>query len=260
MPNKTVLLTGASSGIGKELARVFAKEGFNLVLTARNEVSLQELQTELLAQPGIQVQYLGQDLAQPDAAERIFAWLQAAGIRIDILVNNAGFGDYGLFAQTDWTKQKDMINVNILALVQLTRLLLPQAGTGRILNIASVAGFSPGPYMSVYYASKAFVISFSQALASELQGTGVTVTASCPGPTTSGFQKAAGRGTEKLFSALKNATALEVAEYSYKMLMRGRAVAIYGLGNKLLVFMQRFAPRCLVRRIIMQLQGAAGAD
>ena len=262
MQKKTVLITGASSGIGRELARVFASQGWSLVLTARNETSLAKLKAELETRHQVQAQLLVQDLAKPDAASLIHAELARSKTKIDILVNNAGFGDYGLFAETDWAKQEDMVQVNILALMHLTRLFLPdmlQAGTGRILNIASVAGFSPGPYMSVYYARKAFDISFSQALASELQGTGITVTASCPGPTTSGFQKMAGRGTEKLFAALKNATAREVAEFSYKKLMRGRAVAIYGLGNKLLVFMQRFAPRSLVRKVIMHLQGAAGS-
>ncbi|MDV0445341.1 Serine 3-dehydrogenase [Methanimicrococcus sp. At1] len=255
---QTALITGATGGIGRELSKIFAKNGYDLILTARNEEKLAAFKMELENEYDIFVGIIAKDLTQNDAAKEIFDLIELDDLQIDILVNNAGFGDYGRYDEADWNKQHDMIQVNILALTQLTRLLLPKMllrENGRILNIASVAAFAPGPYMSVYYASKAFVLSFSEALATELKGKGVTVTAVCPGPTKSGFEEAAGPGTEKLFNSMKNAAAEEVAAFAYQALMKGKVVAVQGFGNKVLVFAERFLPRSVVRKYVYRLQG-----
>lgn len=255
---KTALITGASSGFGSEYAKIFAANGYDLVLTARNKEKLDALAAELKEQNGTDVFVIVKDLSQKDAALDIFNETEQAGIEVNVLVNNAGFGDYGRYAEADWEKQYEMVTVNITALIQLTRLYLPQMvqrKDGRILNMASMAAFAPGPYMSVYYASKAFVLSFSEALAGELKGTGVTVTASCPGPTATGFEKAAGSGARKLFSATRKASAEDTALYSYRALMRGKPVAVPGAVNQISSVGQRFLPRRVLRAIILRLQG-----
>lgn len=255
---KTALITGASGGIGYELARLFAQDGYNLILVARNEKKLNALKTALESQYGTQSLVLVQDLAVENAAQAVHDAVQAAGQTVDVLVNNAGFGDYGRYADCDWDKQQRMIHVNILALMQMTRLFLPQMlqrGCGRVLNLASLAAFFPGPYMSAYYASKAFVLSFSQALSAELAGSGVTVTAVCPGPVKTGFEAASGPGTAKLFATLKNATAIEVALLAWHAVMRGKPVAIYGGLNKAFVFGARLVPRSVVRKLMLLIQG-----
>lgn len=255
---KTVLITGASSGFGSEFAKIFAANGYDLVLTARNEEKLEALAAELKEKHGTEVFVIVKDLSQKDAAFDIFNETEQAGIQTDILINDAGFGDYSRYAEADWEKQYEMVNVNIIALIQLTRLYLPQMmqrKEGRILNMASMAAFAPGPYMSVYYASKAFVLSFSEALTGELKGTGVTVTAVCPGPTATGFEKEAGSGARKLFSATKKASAEDVALFSYRALMRGKSVAVPSFTNRISSVGQRFLPRSVLRAIILRLQG-----
>ena len=187
----TALITGASSGIGLELAKLFARDGYELVLVARRVERLEELGRELTQRHGVRCHTISVDLAQPDAAAEIVRRLEGAGPAVDVLVNNAGFGVLGPLATTEPETAGRMIRVNIEALTQLTRALLPgmlARRRGRILNVASTAGFAPGPLMAVYYATKAYVISFSEALAEELRGTGVTVTVLCPGPTRTEFQ------------------------------------------------------------------------
>ena len=188
---KTVLITGASSGIGYELTKLFARDRYNLVLVARSESKLQQIASELTQQFGVTVKFITKDLALSTSPIEIWQELQTEGIAIDILVNNAGFATYGLFTETELQAELNMMQLNMATLTHLTKLFLQEMfprKTGKILNIASTAAFQPGPLMAVYYATKAYVLSFSEALANELQGTGITVTVLCPGPTASGFQ------------------------------------------------------------------------
>jgi len=248
---KAALITGASSGIGYELTKLFARDGYNLFLVARNQKQLTHMADELEETYSVSVKVLAKDLSAASAPEEIFTELQQESRGIDALVNNAGFAAYGLFAETDLEAELHMMQVNMVTLTHLTKLFLPgmlHNRTGKILNLASTAAFQPGPIMAVYYATKAYVLSFSEALANELQGTGVSVTALCPGPTASGFQKQAQMEDSKLFSG-KIMDAQTVARIGYRGLMTNKTVVIPGLRNKLLVEGERFVPRKLVTRI-----------
>src|SRR6185436_14411228 len=253
----TALITGASSGIGLELAREFAREGHRLILVARSGDKLQELASELQGKYKTEVMVIAADLSVMSFGKKIYDQLHQENKRIDFLVNNAGFGDFGFFIESDWAKVEQMINVNITALTYLTRLFLPQMvknGFGKIMNVASTAAFQPGPTMSVYYATKAYVLHFSEAIGNELEGTGVTVTALCPGATTSGFQAAANLGESKLVKGKKLPTSKDVAEYGYRAMMKGKAVAIHGFRNWLLAQSPRFAPRSWVVKVARKVQ------
>ncbi|PIQ22595.1 MAG: short-chain dehydrogenase [Cytophagales bacterium CG18_big_fil_WC_8_21_14_2_50_42_9] len=253
---KTALITGASGGIGYELARIFARHRHNLVLVARNEAKLEQLAQEIQQEFGVEVLVLAQDLSLPQAANLIFDQLQSKNIRIDFLVNNAGFGNFGFFMETEWPKEEQMINLNITALTHFTKLFgqeMVKHKFGCILNVASTAAFQPGPLMAVYYASKAYVLSFSEAIANELAGTGVTVTALCPGPTETGFLEAAALEDSKLFKGKKLATAREVAEYGYYSLMAGKTVAIEGTTNQLIARSVKFVPRKWVTALVRKM-------
>lgn len=252
----TALITGASGGIGMELARVFARHGHRVVLVARSQDKLRQLASELEGRFGIQAVVMPMDLGLPGAPANLFQQLQQRQIAVDYLVNNAGFGHFGFFGQTEWAKEEQMIRLNILALSDLTRLFLQPMvarGRGRILNVASVAAFLPGPLMAVYFATKAYVLSFSEAIANELQGSGVQVTALCPGPTDSGFVEAAALQDSNMFAPGKLASSQEVAEYGYQALMSGKRVAVHGLLNKLTVFSARLAPRRLVTALVRRI-------
>jgi short-subunit dehydrogenase len=245
---KTALITGASSGIGYELSRLFAADGYDLVLIARSGQKLNELATELCKTGKINVTVLAKDLGDPAAPDEIFKILQAQSIMIDVLINNAGFGAHGPFAQNDWAEELGMLHVNVIALTHLTKLFLPgmvKHGSGKIMNVGSTGSFAPGPSMAVYCATKAYVLSFSEALAAELNGTGVTVTALCPGVTRTGFQARA--NVEKI-RMLKDAgmSAKQVAEIGYRAMQRGTPVVIPGVWNWLMIFSTRFIPRSLV--------------
>lgn len=253
---KTAIITGASSGIGLELAKILASDKINLILVARSENKLNELKKEL-DQYKISTSILALDLSKPDAAQKVFDYCVKQNLKVDILINNAGFGDYGMFINSDWKKQEEMIRLNIQTLTHLTHLFLPymvKNKYGRILNVASIASFLPGPLMSVYYATKAYVLSFSEALSNELEGSGVTVTVLCPGPTESGFQNAADMKDSKLVKGRKLPTSKEVADYAYKALMNGRVIAIHGLLNSLMVSAIRFTPRSVARKLVRILQ------
>jgi uncharacterized protein len=255
MPH-TALVTGASGGIGEELARLLAAGGANLVLVARSADRLAALAGELSQTHGVKASVIAQDLSAPDAIEIIAGELAARQLTIDILVNNAGFGVYGPFAATPAAEEARMIQVNVAALTMLTKRLLPgmiERRQGRVLNVASTAAFQPGPLMAVYYASKAYVLSFSEALSNETSDTGVTVTCLCPGPTGTGFQDRARLGESRL-SALSVASAAGVARAGYDGMMAGRAIVIPGLANKAGVQAVRVAPRALVRRLVRALQ------
>jgi len=213
---RTALITGASSGIGLELAKIFAQNKINVVLVARSEDKLMQLAHDIKNQYGIAVAVLAKDLSDYNNSKEVFEHCNQQNIQIDYLVNNAGFGDFGFFADSDWDKQLQMINLNITTLTYLTRLFLPgmlERKYGKIMNVASTAAFQPGPTMSVYYATKAYVLHFSEAIANELEGTGVTVTALCPGATESGFQSVANLQESKMVKGKKLPSSEEVAKY-----------------------------------------------
>jgi short-subunit dehydrogenase len=242
-PGKAALVTGASVGIGRDLAELFARDGHPLALVARNESQLQELAAKLRDRYRVSVDVIVQDLSVTDAPQRIFDSLQSKSI--GYLVNNAGFGTHGPFAQSDLSTQLGMLQVNVAALTHLTRLFLPEMlkrGSGRIMNVASVAAFMPGPLMAVYYASKAYVLSFSEALANELAGSGVTVTALCPGPTRTEFQKRAGIEDSLLFKR-RGMDSMTAARIGYGAMMRGRRSMVTGFSNQISVLAMRFLPR-----------------
>ncbi len=246
------LITGASGGIGLELAKIHAAGGGDLVLVARRLDVLEGIKNDLEKQYGIQVIVLAKDLTQDAAPQEIYDELNAKGIKIDYLINNAGFGDQGLFYQQDVRKNEDMIAVNVRALMVLTRLFLPECvarGSGRILNVASTAGFLPGPLSSVYYATKAFVVSFTEALSNEFAGTGVTITALCPGPVATGFAATANFDGSKLF-ATGVASAYTVALCGYRGMMKGKTLVFNDWKLKfLLKWIVPFLPRKLVLKI-----------
>lgn len=255
--NSTALITGATSGIGLELARLFAKSKINLLLTARKELHLKELAEKLTAEFNVTVSYIAVDMSSEGAAKLIFDFSDKQKLHIDYLVNNAGFGDFGMFKDSNWSKQAQMINLNITALTHLTHLYLPQMterNCGKILNIASTAAFQPGPLMSVYYATKAYVLHFSEAIANELGNTKITVTALCPGATESGFQAAAAMEESALVKGKKLPTAKEVAEFGYKAMMKGKSVAIHGKMNCILANTVRFLPRSIVVKVTRKVQ------
>jgi hypothetical protein len=259
MSVETVLVTGASSGIGLELARCFAADGCRLALVARKGDALEALATELRKAHKIQAQVFTADLAQPETPTRLLAHLQSAGLNVDVLVNNAGFGAQGRFVELPLARQLEMLQVNITSLTHLTRLLLPgmvERHRGGVLNVASTAAFQPGPGMAVYYATKAYVLSFSEALAEELGGTGVTVTASCPGPTATNFGAAASMKTLGLVKKI-SMSAESVARISHQAFRRGKVVAITGFRNQLPVFLVRLVPRAVVRKIARRLNNVS---
>ncbi len=258
MSVETVLVTGASSGIGRELARRFAADGSRLILVARKGDALEELAAELRKAHKIQSQVFTADLALPETPARLLAHLQAAGVKVDVLVNNAGFGAHGRFAELPLQRQLDMLQVNVTALTHLTRLMLPgmiERHHGGILNVASTAAFQPGPGMAVYFATKAYVLSFTEALAEELAGTGLTVSALCPGPTATNFGAAAG-GRFRPLAKRASMSAESVARAGHRAFRSGRCIAIPGLGNRLLAFSIRLFPRAAVRKITKRLNAA----
>jgi short-subunit dehydrogenase len=247
--SKTALVTGASAGLGTELAWLLAADGHALVLVARRRDKLEALATEIKAKHAVEVHVIAEDLAKPGAATRIHQQLGERKLAIDVLVNNAGFGGTGAFAERDLTRELEMIQVNIVALVELTHLLLPAMiarKTGRVLNIGSTAGFVPGAFMAIYYASKAFVNSFTEALSVELEGTGVTATVSCPGATATEFAQVAGNDKTPLFKS-RVMGARAVAEDAYRAMTRGVPLSVAGFMNKVKIATLRVAPRGVVR-------------
>jgi short-subunit dehydrogenase len=258
---RAALVTGASSGIGLELSRLLARRGHDVILLARREEVLSALADELRRAHGVACTVLAADLSRREAPREVDEELRARAMEVDILVNNSGFGWFGHFAEADLQRQLDMLQVNITALTELTgRLLSPMLarGSGRVLNVASTAAFQPGPLMAVYYASKAYVLSFSEAIAEELAGSGVTVTALCPGPTRTAFQDEAGLVRSGFLYGRMVADAAGVARYGYEAMMAGRRVAIPGLLNRTLAAAVRFAPRRLVTAEVRRMQERLG--
>lgn len=257
MANQTALVTGASGGIGYEFAKILAANKHDLVLVARNRARLEEIARELTQHHLVKVKVIDKDLSLLNSVDEIVRELQGEGIQIEVLVNNAGFGDYGPFLETGWDKEHQMIQLNITALTYLTKLFakaMVARGSGRICNVASTAAFQPGPLMAVYFATKAYVLSFSEAIASELEGTGVTITALCPGPTETGFQQSANAAASGLFKG-PIPSAESVARYGYDAMMKGKTVAIHGWVNFLMTESVRFAPRKMVTKVVKALNG-----
>jgi short-subunit dehydrogenase len=250
------LITGASSGIGYELARILAHEGHNVALVARSGDQLERIADELRSDCGVRAEVVVADLAEPGAPDAVHERLLQAGFRTDVLVNNAGFGSLGPFWRADEGTQLDMVNVNVRAVTHLTRLFVPamvEGGFGRVLNVASTAAFQPGPLMAVYFATKSYVLSFSEALGEELRGTGVTVTALCPGPTPTGFQKRAAMERTPIGGHMVTGDVVKVAQAGYKGMVRGRRVVIPGVFNRLGSFLPRLFPRRLAAWVVARM-------
>jgi short-subunit dehydrogenase len=251
------IVTGASVGIGRAFAQILAREKFDLVLVARSQAQLDALAAELRQSTGRTILTVSQDLSEPGAAEKVFGEVSRSGLEIDALINNAGFGALGRFWEVDRQQQWQMIQVNIAALTSLTRLFLPsmiERRRGRILNVASTAAFQPGPLMAVYYASKAYVVSFSQAVHNEARPFGVTVTCLCPGPTKTEFAQRAGMSATKLFAGPMSMSAERVAQIGYRAMMRGKPLVIAGRLNALGAFLTRFAPMRLTAALARRMQ------
>jgi len=254
---KTALITGASNGIGLELAKVHASKGDHLVLVARSKSKLEALKTELENQFKIKVLIIEKDLSAPNAAKEVYEQTSKANIQVDYLINNAGFGDFGMFYETDWNKESEMIQLNITTLTHFTKLYLQdmvKRKSGKIMNVASTAAFQSGPTMAVYYATKAYVLSFSEAIDNEVHDKGVTVTILCPGATESGFQAAAAMEESALVKGKKLPTSKEVAEYGYKAMMQGKTVASHGFMNAVMANAVRFLPRAMVVKTTRKIQ------
>ena len=251
---QTALITGASGGIGMEFARIFAEKNYDLVLVARSADKLQQLAAELR---NVSVTIIAKDLSKVDAPKEVYDEMKRKNSGVDVLINNAGFGDFGFFHETKWEKEAMMIDLNVRSLTQMTKLFgrdMVDRKSGKILNVASTAAFQPGPTMAVYYATKAYVWSFSIAIANEWKDFGVTVTCLNPGPTESGFQEASNIVDSKLVKGKKLPAAHEVAEFGYNALMSGKTSVIHGFKNQILAFGAKVSPGKLAAGIARNLQ------
>ncbi len=255
--NKTALITGASAGIGLEFAKIFAKEKYDLVITARNETKLNELANEIKNNHNVNVKVIAKDLSKQNAGEEIFDELKNENIVTDVLINNAGFGVFDNYWDVELQDEKNMLQVNIMALAELTNLFakdMVNRGGGKILNVASTAAFQPGPTMAGYYASKAFVLSYSQAVDFELRKKGVQVSTLCPGPTITEFQIRANMEDLNLFKKGFTMSAEEVAQIGYNGLMKGKPVIIAGAMNKISAMSSKISPSKVSMKIVNWLQ------
>src|SRR5437660_6552395 len=249
--SKTALITGASGGIGYELALLCARDGFDCILVARSRDKLDELAARLESEFRVKTLVVARDLSKPTAVDEIYEEVSAASMSIDLLVNNAGFPVYGRFVDTDWQAELDMLQVNVVALTALTKLFvrgMVERRNGRIMNVASTAAFVPGPLMAVYYASKAYVLSFTEAIAAEVEGSGVTITALCPGPTATAFQQRAGMTATRIFQANTMSSA-DVARIGYRGMLKGKRGVVTGLRNKLLALGSKLGARRLAAAV-----------
>jgi uncharacterized protein len=256
---KTVLITGAANGIGYEFAQLFARDGYSLVLVDKNEEKLADVVTEFKDKYQVCVTPIIIDLSLPTSPLEIYSQMQQASIKIDVLVNNAGFGKLGFFTDTSLTSDLAMLQVNLVCLTHLTKLFLPdmvKRGAGKILNVSSTAAFQPGPLMAIYFATKSYILSFSEAIANELEGTGVSVTVLCPGPTHSAFHKITGMDEILTANGTKMMDAATVAKIGYHGLMTNKTVVIPGWKNKILAEIVRFIPRSLIAKYIRSTQEA----
>ncbi|TWO33274.1 SDR family oxidoreductase [Seonamhaeicola sediminis] len=251
---KTALVTGAASGLGFEFSLLLAKDGYNLVLVDIDNLQLNKTKRQIESKYPVVIKTLVKDLSRHNVAEEIFKELDTT---VDVLINNAGFGLFGHFTSTNWQLESKMLNLHVNTTTQLTKLALsPMArhGCGRILNVASLAAFQPGPLMAIYYASKAYILSFSQAIANELKGSGVTVTVLCPGQTKTGFQKEVSVSSTPNKININIADARTVAQYGYTAMMEGKTIAVPGYLNKFIAFVSRFVPRDIATSIVRKIQ------
>lgn len=261
MERCAALVTGASSGIGLEFARLLAKAGNDLVLVARNQPVLEQVADSLRRRYAVSVTVVAVDLANPSGVEVIAEELRTNNIKIDTLVNNAGFNVYGRFDRTDASAELDMVQVNVVALTRLTKMLLPrmiETGYGRILNVGSTGSFAPGPFDAVYCATKAYVLSFSEAIAEELDGTGVSVTALCPGATKTAFAARAGMHDTAMFRGQLSDPAY-VAAVGYRAMTKGRRIVMPGLMNVVMTQSIRMSPRAMVAAVSRRMLAPVGA-
>jgi short-subunit dehydrogenase len=259
---KTVLITGAANGIGYQLAYIFAQNNYNMVLVDKNSDKLAEMLDIFPEKFHVHVRTIVKDLSESTAPTEIYLELQQANIKIDVLVNNAGFGTYGKFAETSLDEELKMLQVNLVCLTHLTKLFLQDMvaqGHGKILNVASVAAFQPGPLMAVYFATKAYVLSFSEAIANELEGTGVSITALCPGPTATQFQRTAKMENSKIAYVKTLMDTQTVALMGYQGLMENKTIVIPGIKNKILAESIRFTPRKLVTKVVRSMHELQGS-
>ena len=255
--DKVALVTGSSGGIGYEFAKLLAQDKHDLVLVARSSDKLNDIKKDFEQQYNIKVLVLPIDLSLPQSPEKIFDELNSKDICVKILINNAGSGKWGPYSKLRWENERQMLQLNMISLAHLTKLFLNgmiERKSGKIVNVASTAAFQPGPLMAVYYATKAFVLSYSESIANELRGTGITVTVLCPGFTETGFQKAAGISRTFIFRNRKIPTAEDVAKYGYMAMQKGKSVAIYSFFNRFVVFCVRLLPRSVVANIVRKVQ------
>jgi short-subunit dehydrogenase len=252
---KTALVTGAASGLGYELSLLLAKDNYNLILVDIDIANLKKVKSELKTDYNCKVDIIVKDLSKSNVAQEIVN--EITPVFVDVLINNAGFGLFGTFSETDWQRESDMLHLHIITTTHLTKLLLEgmlKQGAGKILNISSLAAFQPGPLMSIYYASKAYMLSFSEAISNELKGTGVTVTALCPGPTKTSFQEVVSEHCSQNKISFNMACPKEVAAYGYKSMLQGKTVAIPGSFNKFLSVLPRFLTRNRATSIVRRIQ------
>lgn len=253
--SKTAIITGGASGLGFELSLLLARDNYNLILIDLDASKLETAKSDILKTYDIKISLIEQDLSMPHAAEIVFETIKETPV--DVLINNAGFGLFGKFADTEWKREMDMLQLHVITTTHLTKLVLAgmlRQNSGKILNLSSLAGFQPGPLMSIYYASKAYMLSFSQAIANELKGTGITVTVLCPGPTKTSFQDVVSGSSSKNKLTFNIANAKEVAAYGYKAMHKGKTVAVPGTLNKLLAGMPRILSRDRAAAIVRKIQ------
>ncbi|WP_455715060.1 SDR family NAD(P)-dependent oxidoreductase [Anaerosporobacter sp.] len=252
------LITGASGGIGYELATECARHGENLILVARNREKLEKIKNRLMDKFHVSIEIISKDLAKPDAVKELHELTTQREYRVNCLINNAGFGDASPFLSSDWKRQSEMVQLNITALMQMTYLYgndMKQCGRGKILNLSSVAAFLPGPNMSIYYASKSFVLSFSMAVAEELKGSGVSVTVICPGPTNTGFEKAANMQNASMFTFMKAVSADRVARKAYQAMQKGKMLVYHSPQTWLVNLGSRIGTRNILTKCAKRVNG-----
>ncbi len=253
--NKTALVTGAASGLGFELSLLLAKDGYSLILIDIDSINLERAKTNILKTYNTKITAMVKDLSIVNIAKEVYDDINS--IAIDVVINNAGFGLFGTFHDTDWERESEMLHLHILTTTHLIKLILPdmvERGSGKILNISSLAAFQPGPLMALYYASKAYLLSFSQAISNELKGTGVSVTVLCPGPTKTSFQDVVSEGSSTNKITFNMACPKQVATYGYKAMHKGQVVAIPGLFNKFLSILPRMLTRSRTTKIVRKIQ------
>ena len=257
---QVALITGASAGIGVDLAECFARDGYDLILTARSEPALQEVANRLAQAHGVQAHVIAQDLGAIGGGTALAQAIKQRGLAVDVLVNNAGYGHAGALTSSDLPTQLGMIDLNVRALVELTYHFwndMLTKGRGGVLNVASTAAFQPGPLMANYYASKAYVLSFSEALWEEARGTGVHVSCLCPGPTVSKFRERAGTGKTRLSRVGSAMPSAPVAQQGYRGFRANTRVVVTGARNAFIAGIGKFLPRTTLLRIVRDMQSPA---